>query len=329
MNIADLFKEKLQNQSIETPPELWDRLETHLNNMGNSINQEIENNISTPDSQSIATSVAKAGGWKIAAIAAGSVATAGIIAFAVITNFNSGQDNMSGDRAQMNQPVEENTSNSSISQDTIDISENIYSSAKEEADVIPFPIPSSNNTSSSSPKNIDKPTNNNIFYQGNDQPLPGLSNSNETIAKVSEVENPAPALANTVVDNANTTVRETPEIKKEEPAITKNPVNTRQEESIPKEPAANQTNDFKLFIPNLITPNGDGANDLLVIKDLDKLTSYRLRITNKKGAKVLETTHYQNDWTGDHLPAGSYFYTIQFVFEGVEKVQYGIIEIIR
>lgn len=73
-----------------------------------------------------------------------------------------------------------------------------------------------------------------------------------------------------------------------------------------------------LFIPNVITPNGDGINDYFVIsqKGSDKpinsfYESSDLIIFNRWGKKVYQSTNYQNDWNGGHLPDGTYFYVLK------------------
>ncbi len=73
-----------------------------------------------------------------------------------------------------------------------------------------------------------------------------------------------------------------------------------------------------LFIPNVITPNGDGINDYFVIseKGSDKpINSYYessdLVIFNRWGRKVFQSTNYQNNWDGGNLPDGTYFYVLK------------------
>jgi gliding motility-associated-like protein len=48
--------------------------------------------------------------------------------------------------------------------------------------------------------------------------------------------------------------------------------------------------------PNVITPNGDGTNDLFEIQDLPENTE--LIILNRWGNVVFSTTNYQNNWDG-------------------------------
>jgi gliding motility-associated-like protein len=66
----------------------------------------------------------------------------------------------------------------------------------------------------------------------------------------------------------------------------------------------------KLDFYNLITPNGDGANDGFVIKNLDLYPENELVITNRWGQEVLSQKNYSNanPWNGGDLQDGVYFY---------------------
>jgi gliding motility-associated-like protein len=73
----------------------------------------------------------------------------------------------------------------------------------------------------------------------------------------------------------------------------------------------------RLVIPDLITPNGDGMNDVWELDFLQNLTDYRVKIYSRGGILVWNTELYQNDWNGTHfqngkiLPDGTYYYLIQ------------------
>ncbi len=74
----------------------------------------------------------------------------------------------------------------------------------------------------------------------------------------------------------------------------------------------------KLFIPNVITPNGDGINDYFVIgiKGSDQpLNKYyektELIIFNRWGKILLDSKNYKNDWNGGGLPDGTYYYVLK------------------
>ncbi len=86
--------------------------------------------------------------------------------------------------------------------------------------------------------------------------------------------------------------------------------------------------DCQLEIPNIITPNGDGANDKFKIEGLLDLSNSTLIIYNRWGKKVYESSNYQNDWDGDNLADGTYFYVLR-TNEGVEKEYNGSLTIMR
>lgn len=62
-----------------------------------------------------------------------------------------------------------------------------------------------------------------------------------------------------------------------------------------------------ITIPNVITPNGDNKNDLLVIKNLTGHSPATLSIMNRWGEVVYSTSNYQNDWDGGNVADGVYF----------------------
>lgn len=66
----------------------------------------------------------------------------------------------------------------------------------------------------------------------------------------------------------------------------------------------------KLNFNNLITPNGDGRNDFLVIDKLILFDKYTLSIYDIRGLKVYETTNYQNNWNGSNVQSGEYYIQI-------------------
>jgi gliding motility-associated-like protein len=63
-------------------------------------------------------------------------------------------------------------------------------------------------------------------------------------------------------------------------------------------------------INNVLTPNGDGKNDVLSITGIDKYPVNSLRIVTRSGKEVYRAANYQNDWNGSDLPEDTYYYTI-------------------
>ena len=69
------------------------------------------------------------------------------------------------------------------------------------------------------------------------------------------------------------------------------------------------------FVPNIITPNGDGKNELFKVPCVDNdFLNNRLKIFNRWGDEVYQAAPYKNDWggtfKGQPLPAGTYFYLL-------------------
>ncbi|MEX1003689.1 MAG: gliding motility-associated C-terminal domain-containing protein [Crocinitomicaceae bacterium] len=69
-----------------------------------------------------------------------------------------------------------------------------------------------------------------------------------------------------------------------------------------------------LFIPQALTPNNDGDNDLFVIEGIE-LLAHKIEIFNRWGQKVFESEQYENNWdgtddSGNELSADTYFYII-------------------
>lgn len=72
------------------------------------------------------------------------------------------------------------------------------------------------------------------------------------------------------------------------------------------------------FIPEGFSPNGDGINDLFVIRGIDNYPENSIIIFNRWGNKVFEVSPYKNSWDGrsqkglriggDELPISTYFY---------------------
>ena len=67
-------------------------------------------------------------------------------------------------------------------------------------------------------------------------------------------------------------------------------------------------------IPNSFTPNGDGVNDTQEIENIDQFSTYFLKIYNKWGNILFETTDYTNKWdgtfNGKQLPSDTYYFVI-------------------
>ncbi len=75
-----------------------------------------------------------------------------------------------------------------------------------------------------------------------------------------------------------------------------------------------QSDSIRLY--NVITPNGDGSNDVLYIDGLNSNLVTEIRVINHWGQKVYENKNYSNNWGGtdsggNPLPAGNYYYLVR------------------
>jgi len=62
---------------------------------------------------------------------------------------------------------------------------------------------------------------------------------------------------------------------------------------------------------NLLTPNDDGFNDFLEVGNLSSYQNCEITIYNRWNDQVFSSSSYQNDWKGEALDAGTYFYIIR------------------
>jgi gliding motility-associated-like protein len=86
--------------------------------------------------------------------------------------------------------------------------------------------------------------------------------------------------------------------------------------------------DAVIEVPNVFTPNGDGANDLLKFRNLELLGSNNLTIFNRWGNKVFEQNNYKNDWSGGGHTDGTYFFILT-VPEATPTIYKGYILMVR
>ncbi|KAI9549350.1 hypothetical protein GHT06_003716 [Daphnia sinensis] len=78
------------------------------------------------------------------------------------------------------------------------------------------------------------------------------------------------------------------------------------------------------FIPNLITPNGDGKNDRFEIKGFARFISIELRVFNRWGDLVFNQVNYDNNWSAEGLSEGTYFYVLKALDADVPASIWGI-----
>lgn len=70
-----------------------------------------------------------------------------------------------------------------------------------------------------------------------------------------------------------------------------------------------------ITIPNVITPNNDDQNEAFVIANLEHHPNTKITIYNRWGRVVYKSGNYQNDWKGEGVSGGVYYYVLELVDE--------------
>ena len=86
----------------------------------------------------------------------------------------------------------------------------------------------------------------------------------------------------------------------------------------------------ELSIPNVFSPNNDGDNDTWVIGNLLNYADNDLVVVNRWGNEVFKSKSYKNNWNGDKLAEGTYYYVLRVTLcDGTENVLKGYVMIVR
>ncbi|MGZ3930698.1 MAG: gliding motility-associated C-terminal domain-containing protein, partial [Bacteroidia bacterium] len=104
-------------------------------------------------------------------------------------------------------------------------------------------------------------------------------------------------------------------------------------EAVDNVPTVLIISDSQLFIPEGFSPNGDGKNDLFVIRGLKNVEN-TITVYNRWGNKVYSKNNYDNTWDGapnaagtlgnQKLPQGTYYYVLEFKNSDMKPV-YGYV----
>lgn len=85
----------------------------------------------------------------------------------------------------------------------------------------------------------------------------------------------------------------------------------------------------------IMTPDGDGLNERLIINCIEEFPDNALRVFNRYGQLVFETENYDNSWNGttangELLPDGPYYFILEYIdFEGQEQQMKGSVSLLR
>jgi gliding motility-associated-like protein len=87
------------------------------------------------------------------------------------------------------------------------------------------------------------------------------------------------------------------------------------------------------FVFNQFSPNGDGINDFLVVRDIASFPNNSIQIFNRYGQPVFEDSNMTNDqvwdgtFDGEQVPEGTYYYILELGPD--REVAKGWIQLIR
>ncbi len=91
---------------------------------------------------------------------------------------------------------------------------------------------------------------------------------------------------------------------------------------------------IELTVFTAVSPNNDGVNDVFYIAKIEDFPENTLRVYNRWGSLVFETSEYENNWPGSwgddtDLPDGTYYYILEWTDGEATTVQRGYIELFR
>lgn len=169
---------------------------------------------------------------------------------------------------------------------------------------------------------------------------PGTTNTtNSTTTTITSPIVPTPATANNSMPTAQNITPTTHPVPSTSNTTHPTPQATPKAQTS-TQPADNDKNDdefndfayekpIKIEIPNIFTPNGDGVNDLFVIKGIENCQKSHLIVKDHSGNTVLQSQHYDNSWDGNNLPDGTYFYQFAYTINNINEVRRGQLMIRR
>jgi gliding motility-associated-like protein/uncharacterized repeat protein (TIGR01451 family) len=121
-------------------------------------------------------------------------------------------------------------------------------------------------------------------------------------------------------------------VKAIQPGVITNTATVASAESDPV-PNNNSSEDNKqiigIVIPNVFTPNDDGKNDTFEIPGIENYEN-EVTIINRWGGTIHQSKGYKNDWNGEGLNEGTYFYVVKVKSQsGKWEVYNGYVTLLR
>jgi len=90
--------------------------------------------------------------------------------------------------------------------------------------------------------------------------------------------------------------------------------------------------DFVLEIPNAISPNNDGINDLFQANTKLDIQA-ECTIYNRWGNEIHKSNNIHNLWNGQYkgkdVPCGTYFYVLEYWINGTKRTKAGFVYVSR
>ena len=85
-----------------------------------------------------------------------------------------------------------------------------------------------------------------------------------------------------------------------------------------------------ITVPNVFSPNNDGIHDTWTIASLERFPDNDITILNRWGTEVFKAKSYKNNWTGDNLAEGTYYYVARVkLCDGTDRMLKGYVTIVR
>jgi len=83
-------------------------------------------------------------------------------------------------------------------------------------------------------------------------------------------------------------------------------------------------------LPNIVTPNGDQINDLLIPVHLKGIATMKTTLFNRWGETVYETTNLSIEWDGSSYSEGVYFWKIEYTdFQSKTNEKHGFFQLLK
>ena len=86
---------------------------------------------------------------------------------------------------------------------------------------------------------------------------------------------------------------------------------------------------INIRIPNFMSPNGDGINDCFEIKNIENFSDNMLIIKDRSGKTIYTARYYDNQFCGENIPDGVYYYILQIRVNHQTRAFYGNLTILR